>query len=66
MLIELFFQPGRHCVVVHGEARSNIKLDVQVAEAGSAMHGKAGKLLAGSWLLLVLHLSLPGCCALLP
>lgn len=65
MSIEVFFQPGKHLGVVCGEASSNIRLGVQVAEAGSALHGKAGKMLAASWLLLVLHLSLPGCCSLL-
>lgn len=38
-----------------------MKLGVQVAEAGSALHRKTGKLL-DSWLLVVFHLSLPACC----
>lgn len=63
MLLELFIQPGKHLVVLYGRASSSIRLGVQVAKAGSALHGKAGKLLAGSWLLLVLNLSLPACCA---
>lgn len=64
MLVGLFSQPGKHLVVVCGEASSSMKLGVQVAEAGSALHGKTGKVLS-SWLLVAFHLSLPGCCEFL-